>query len=60
MICIECGIAILTSDADSLVKTDAGPVHRECFQGPLPPGQEPELTDDDLRRSEALAELFGW
>lgn len=60
MICVGCGQPILTSDADTLVKTDAGPVHAECFEGPFPPGQESAVTDDDLRRGEELAELFGW
>lgn len=70
-ICAVCSAPILTSDADCLVKTDAGPVHPECFDGPFPPGQEPASTDDnlwlfilgtddDLRRGKELADLFGW
>lgn len=40
LVCAECGVALTTVDADDLVATDAGPVHAECFQGPLPPGAE--------------------
>lgn len=43
--CAECGTELTTADADHAVATDAGPVHRECFEGPVPP---PALPDDYL------------
>jgi hypothetical protein len=58
MICAGCGVALTTVDADHAVATDAGPVHRECFQGPVPPGSEPDpgdaldLSDENRRRRE--------
>lgn len=36
--CAECGVELTTTDAAYAVPTDAGPVHRECFEGPVPPG----------------------
>lgn len=44
--CAVCEVELTVADADHLVSTDAGPVHRECFEGPLPPGAE--LTAKDL------------
>jgi hypothetical protein len=38
MECAVCHVELTAADADDLVKTDAGPVHRECFEGPVPPG----------------------
>jgi len=38
LVCAECGVALTTVEAEDLVATEAGPVHRECFQGPVPPG----------------------
>lgn len=53
--CAECGIALSVVDADDAVKTDAGPVHRECFEGPVPPGSEADLDwleEENERRRE--------
>lgn len=36
--CAECKVELTTADADDLVATDAGPVHRECYEGPVPEG----------------------
>lgn len=36
--CAVCGVGLTVADADLAVATDAGPVHRECFEGPVPPG----------------------
>lgn len=41
--CAECGVEMTTADAEMAISTDAGPVHRECFEGPVPP---PALPDD--------------
>lgn len=49
--CAECGVELLVADADDLVQTDAGPVHRECFEGPVPP---PAKADDFLDEFEPL------
>lgn len=51
--CAECHVELTTADADDLVPTDAGPVHRECFEGPVPP---PAKADDFLHEFEPLAE----
>lgn len=49
--CAVCGVELTTADADAddAVKTDAGPVHRECFDGPVPP---PAHADDFLAEEE--------
>lgn len=36
--CAVCGVGLTMADADHAVATDAGPVHRECFEGPVPVG----------------------
>lgn len=36
--CAVCGVGMTTADAEMAVATDAGPVHQECFEGPVPPG----------------------
>lgn len=43
--CAVCHVELTTADADDLVRTDEGPVHRECFDGPVPP---PAIADDVL------------
>lgn len=48
--CAECGVEMTSADADDAVRTDAGPVHRECFEGPVMP---PDLPDDLLVEEEA-------
>lgn len=51
--CAVCGVELTTADADDAVKTDAGPVHRECFDGPVPP---PDHADDLLADACFVAE----
>lgn len=51
--CAECGVELTVADAEDAVPTDAGPVHRECFAGPVPP---PAKADDFLDEFEPLAE----
>lgn len=46
--CAVCAVELTTADADQLVNTDAGPVHRECFDGPVPPGSEVSIDDLEL------------
>lgn len=46
--CAVCGVVLTTADAEFLVTTDAGLVHRECFEGPTPPGSEVDLDDLEL------------
>jgi hypothetical protein len=36
--CAVCGVEMKVADADQAIATDAGPVHAECFVGPVPPG----------------------
>lgn len=63
MKCAVCKVELTTTDADHLVKTDAGPVHRECFEGPVPPGSEVDIDELELaaenerRRDHGLPEL---
>lgn len=47
--CAVCEVELTTIAADDLVPTDAGPVHRECFEGPVPP---PAKANDLLSESE--------
>lgn len=37
-ICAECKVELTPLDLGNCVSTDAGLVHRECFQGPVPAG----------------------
>jgi hypothetical protein len=39
--CAECHGPMTPLGLLAAVRTDAGPVHRECFCGPLAPGDEP-------------------
>lgn len=36
--CAVCGAEMFTLDAELAVATDAGPVHADCYEGPVPPG----------------------
>ena len=38
LVCAECDVEMTTADAEMAVVTDAGPVHQECFEGPVPLG----------------------
>jgi hypothetical protein len=51
--CAECHVELTVADAEEAVPTDAGPVHRECFEGPVPP---PPKASDFLDEFEPLAE----
>lgn len=41
--CAVCHVEMIEPDLREAVLTDAGLVHRECFEGPVPPGSEGEL-----------------
>lgn len=54
--CAVCGVELTTADGETLVTTDAGPVHAECFEGPVPPGTpsaEERLVLDEYSEIEA-------
>ncbi|HXI95616.1 MAG TPA: hypothetical protein VNG04_05790, partial [Candidatus Acidoferrum sp.] len=50
-----CEVEITVADADDLVRTDAGPVHRECFDGPVPP----PATADEVLGMEGISVVNG-
>lgn len=55
--CAECHVEMTATDLEFAVPTEAGPVHRECFEGPLPPGMAiDEDTAVELARAELEAE----
>jgi hypothetical protein len=52
MKCAECGVEMSPRDMGERVRTDAGPVHRECFEGPVPVGglRADEVVFDEFER----------
>lgn len=54
LVCAECGHDLTTADADHLVPTERGPVHRECYDGDAPaPGDFLDLlAEEEERRRE--------
>lgn len=50
--CAECGVEMSPRDMGERVRTDAGPVHRECFEGPVPVGgrRADEVVFDEFER----------
>lgn len=57
--CAVCEVELTTIDAEMAVSTDAGPVHRECFQGPVPPGSPSadELLEQEEERRRELHDV---
>jgi len=58
MKCAVCEVELTTADAGDLVRTDAGPVHRECFEGPVPPPAKASdfLSEDEVWTPEMIEE----